>query len=171
MCFSIHLNVKQLMQDNFITAIESHLLATNISSKLIEFKLSELDLIAQNDTIMHKLTLLHHLGFKVAIDDFGTGFSSLSSLSLLTVSTVMMNHSCTENVLNEQNKQVIVNAIVKLSEPLNLTVVAKGVDNKQQLDFLVAKGCKQFQGHYIGASLTFDSFKSLLESEKYKFNK
>jgi len=169
--FSIALNIKHLMSDNFINTLKSHLLVTDIKSSLIEFNLSALDIIKKTDVILDRLTLLHNLDFKLAIDGFGVGNDSISTLSSLPISTVTINDSLIGNLLKEQSKQVIVNAIVTVCESLNLTVCIKDVENKQQLDFLIAKGCKQFQGHYISAALSLDSFKSLLESENAKLNK
>lgn len=168
---SIHLRPKQLLDEGFIKSIEWHLSVTGINATLIEFQLTEKVLFTQTDIVLNKLKELHKLGFRLAIDDFGVGYSSFSSLSILPISALTIDHSLLVNLLQEQNKQIIVNAIINISRSLNLTVAAKGVENMQQLNFLISTGCKQFQGPYIGEPLSVDRFKSLLESEKSKLNK
>jgi EAL domain-containing protein (putative c-di-GMP-specific phosphodiesterase class I)/GGDEF domain-containing protein/PAS domain-containing protein len=162
---SIHLHQKQLLDDNFLNVIKKHLSTTGINAKLIEFQITEVILSTGTNVLIERLKELHALGFRLAVDNFGTANCSFSHLYLLPFSALTIDNSHLENILDEQNEQVIVNAIINLSKSFNLTVIAKEVADKQQLDYLIAKGCHQFQGPFIGEPLSINHLISLIQRD------
>lgn len=167
---SLNISPKQLLQENFVTSIEKHLIETGIDPTLIEFEITETVLMTHTELVIRKLNALRQLGFRFSIDDFGTGYSSFSYLSILPVSALKIDQSFIVNLLDQHNQQVIVEAIINMGKLLNLDVIAEGVETKDQLNLLISMGCNQFQGYYIGQPLTNNHFQTRIKNEKLKFN-
>jgi len=159
---SINVSPKQLLQTDFISSIENYLAETKVDAKLVEIEITEGILLSHKTLVIEKLHKLRALGLCFAIDDFGTGYSSFSYLSVLPVSTLKIDQSFIANLMQDNNQQVIVSAIISMAEALRLEVVAEGVESQEQLQFLISKGCTQFQGYLVGTPMAKQEFQTLL---------
>jgi EAL domain-containing protein (putative c-di-GMP-specific phosphodiesterase class I) len=92
---------------------------------------------------------LRDAGVKISLDDFGTGFSSLMHLKRFTVDELKIDRSFISNVVNNENDFAIVEGLIGLANALNLTVVAEGIESRDQLDRLVSIGCGYGQGYFF----------------------
>jgi len=94
---------------------------------------------------------LKALGVHLSIDDFGTGYSSLSYLTSLPIGTLKIDHSFVMDIDRQDggNRGILAQAIISLGHSLNLNVIAEGVENESQLQFLKANGCDEAQGYYF----------------------
>ena len=90
---------------------------------------------------------LQALGVKVSIDDFGTGYSSLSYLKQLPIDTLKIDKSFIDNL--DADGEIIVNTIINMGKNLRFRVIAEGIENKQQLDYLKQQKCHEGQGYYF----------------------
>ena len=167
---SLNVSPKQLLQKEFTESIEKHLLETGVDVSLIEIEITETVLVSHMDLVINKLNQLRALGLRFAIDDFGTGYSSFSYLSILPVSTLKIDQSFISNLLEEKNQRVIVGAIINMGKSLELDVVAEGVESQEQLDFLIEKGCNQFQGYFVGTPLAPKNFQTVLANETIRLS-
>jgi EAL domain-containing protein (putative c-di-GMP-specific phosphodiesterase class I) len=93
----------------------------------------------------------------IAIDDFGTGYSSLSYLKRFPVDLLKIDRSFTTELPADADQCAIVSAIVALAHALELQVIAEGVENAEQREFLASCGCDFIQGHLTGAPLDADA--------------
>ncbi len=110
-----------------------------------------------------KLKLLRAGGVRVAIDDFGTGYSSLGRLAKLPVDTLKIDQGFISQVPGDPVSRKLVETIVSLARAFNLTTVAEGVENQDQLDFIWHMGCDQSQGYLHSPPLPAEEFMRLLE--------
>jgi diguanylate cyclase (GGDEF)-like protein len=113
--------------------------------------------------------ILHHLvnaGFGVALDDFGAGYSSLSHLRRFPLKALKIDRSFVREVARKESDAAIVGAIVGLARSLGIEPIAEGVENRQQRDALLAKGCYLMQGYYFSKPLPVDECTSLLRSRR-----
>ena len=161
----MNVSPKQLLQQDFTASLKRYLLETGIDANLIELEITETVLVSHTELVINKLNELRKLGFRFAIDDFGTGYSSFSYLSVLPVSTLKIDQSFIVNLLQQENQQVIVSAIINMGKSLNLDIVAEGIESVEQLNFLIGKGCNQFQGYFIGKPTTANDFQHILVNE------
>jgi EAL domain-containing protein (putative c-di-GMP-specific phosphodiesterase class I) len=102
------------------------------------------------------------MGLHLAIDDFGTGYSSLSALQQFPISTLKIDRTFVRDIGVDTDNAAIVRTIIQMARSLSLDVVAEGVENEGQLDFLRANGCDIVQGHLFGAPMSATAFRDLL---------
>lgn len=88
-------------------------------------------------------------GIRIAIDDFGTGHSSLAYLRHLPIDIMKIDRAFVHEAEQNPISQAIIRSIVSLSRALNLTVVAEGVESREQANMLREAGCDQLQGFYF----------------------
>jgi EAL domain-containing protein (putative c-di-GMP-specific phosphodiesterase class I) len=93
---------------------------------------------------------------RLSLDDFGTGYSSLSYLQRLPVTSVKIDKSFVEPLLNDDTAKAIVHAVVNLAHSLSLSVIAEGVDSGPVMEQLTALGCDALQGFYVASPMSPD---------------
>lgn len=159
---SINISAVQLEQDDFVQNFIGTLQQYGVNASVFELELTEQGLLKGQSEIIKKLRQLRALGVSVAIDDFGRGYSSLSYLQKFPVNTLKIDRSFVREIEAEQNETCIVDAIAMMAKGLNLHMVAGGVENLSQLDYLRNLGCSEVQGYLYGEALSAVDTLSLL---------
>ncbi len=139
----------QFTRSDMITDINTAIAYSGLDPKLLEIELTESLLLQDIELGIRILRDMKALGIQVAIDDFGTGFSSLSYLKRLPVDKLKIDRSFVKDLGVDAGDVAIVSAIITLSHNLNLTVVAEGVETRQQYDILHGFACNEAQGYLI----------------------
>jgi EAL domain-containing protein (putative c-di-GMP-specific phosphodiesterase class I) len=116
------------------------------------------------DRAICTLKAFKDMGIRLAIDNFGTGFSSLSNLRQFPVDTIKIDGSFFRDLSTQEEDRGIAQAIIAMGRTLSLSVIAQGVETKEQVDFLRERACDEFQGFYFSKALTADRFAELLEA-------
>ena len=159
---SVNLSLKQLRQLNFIARISSILRSHEISPTSLELEITETTLMENPERTIKLLDQLYGLGLHLAIDDFGTGYSSLSALQQFPISTLKIDKSFVRHVVTSPDDATIVDTIVQMGRNLNMDVVAEGVEDEGQLNFLQKLGCTYVQGLLFGDPMSADNYLELL---------
>lgn len=145
---SVNLSVRQFEQSNLFSIVKNVLKETNLLPEYLQLELTE-NLIIKNTELTYKTMMeLKGLGVNIAIDDFGTGYSSLGYLKNLPISTLKIDKSFVQEML-DVNTSAITNTIITLAQNLKLGVIAEGVETKEQADSLIAQNCFLMQGYYF----------------------
>jgi EAL domain-containing protein (putative c-di-GMP-specific phosphodiesterase class I) len=150
------------LEADFVPFIKEILLSTNASAKFIEIEITETVLLTEIELIVEKMNQLRELGFRFAIDDFGKGYSSFSYLCDLPVSTLKIDQSFTENLVENKSQQIVVSSIISMAKQLQLSVVVEGIETETQHKLLKKLGCSQFQGYFVGVPIAKKEFQMLL---------
>ena len=103
---------------------------------------------------LRTLHRLSDMGVGLAIDDFGTGYSSLSVLRQYPLDSLKIDGSFVRDLADNTDDREIVSAVVALAHNLGLKVVAEGVETREQLALLRARGCDLIQGYYLGRPMS-----------------
>lgn len=140
---SVNASVIQLHDSNFITTVEKILKETGLQAEYLNLEITESSAVKESDNILSTLQGLRKLGIEISIDDFGTEYSSLSRLNHLPVNRIKIDRSFINNLFKSEKDQALVRGMIHLSQTLGLRVVAEGVENKEQLEFLRKHGCDE----------------------------
>jgi len=167
---SINLSALQLVQPDFVDIVSSILTETGVRSKWIEFEITETVMIDNNDQVLKAITQLRNLGITFALDDFGTGYSSLNYLRKFPFDTVKIDKSLIEDIHHDEADYEIVEAIIALCHRLKKSVVAEGVELKEQLALLQKLHCNEIQGYFYSRPIEHEEFKELLKTGKWTKN-
>ena len=163
---SVNFSARQFQQSTFITDVERILKDTNLDPRWLELELTESSIMKDPEEAIEKLHELKLMGIKVAIDDFGTGYSSLNYLKRFPIDTLKIDKTFVSDVCKDPHDTAIVRAIINLGHALDLTVIAEGVETKEQLQYLSALECDVVQGFLFSKALSATAFEELLVEQK-----
>ncbi|TVM02860.1 MAG: hypothetical protein CV087_08200 [Candidatus Brocadia sp. WS118] len=160
---TVNLSVRQFKQQNLVNMIIRVLQETGLDPKYLELELTE-GIIMQNDTaILATLRELKSVGVLFSIDDFGTEYSSLSYLKRFPIDTLKIDRSFVQDITTNPDDAAIVTAIIAVAESLKLKIVAEGVENTEQADFLRELHCNNIQGYLYSQPLSAGDIDHLLQ--------
>jgi diguanylate cyclase (GGDEF)-like protein/PAS domain S-box-containing protein len=162
---AVNLSGRQFKGGQLVSYIRQLLSETGMSPKNLELEITESILMDNTDLAITTLNELSTMGMTLAIDDFGTGYSSLSYLKQFPLNVLKIDRSFVRDVNDDENDAAIVDAIIAMSHPLQLNVVAEGVETKEQLAFLQAHDCERVQGYYFSKPLGFSAFSQFIEQD------
>ncbi len=160
--FKLALNISSLQfhQTDILEKVRQQFPDSKLN-KHLEFELTETVMMNNVETNLKKLKTLATYNISLSIDDFGTGYSSLSYLHRFPVDTVKIDRSFVSNMEND-GQVGIVKAIIAMAHGMNIKVVAEGIENQWQYDFLKEEGCNIGQGYFLYRPMKKDQFQQLL---------
>ncbi|MGB5255409.1 MAG: EAL domain-containing protein [Sedimenticolaceae bacterium] len=156
---SVNLSARQLQNDSLVDDVRAILQMLDLAAEALDFELTESLLMDDATRSLKVMQALRSLGVGISIDDFGTGYSSLSYLKKFPIQTLKVDRSFVRDIVTDPDDAAIVKAILSLADRLKLQVVAEGVENLAQHEFLRREGCRQAQGYHYARPL--DSEKAL----------
>ena len=166
MRLSVNFSARQFQQPTFIADVAQILKDTNLDPRWLELELTESSIMKDPEQAIEKLHELKLMGIKVAIDDFGTGYSSLNYLKRFPIDTLKIDKSFVADVCKDPHDTAIVRAIINLGHALDVTVIAEGVETKEQLQYLSALECDVVQGFLFSKALSAKAFEELLVEQR-----
>ncbi|WP_078117760.1 putative bifunctional diguanylate cyclase/phosphodiesterase [Thiosocius teredinicola] len=157
---TMHVNVSahQLMQPGFVDQVQSALRDTGLPSDVLDLEMTESALIEDSKRAECLLGALAQIGVKIALDDFGTGFSSLSYLKHLPVNVIKIDKSFIDDLTHGERDGALVEAILTIGNRLGFDIIAEGVETEEQLNWLLAHGCRYLQGYHFSRPMTQTDF-------------
>ncbi len=159
---SVNLSVHQLRQGKLVSLVRQVLEETGLAPQWLELELTESQLLDSVEHIIVTFQQLRDLGVKMAIDDFGTGYSSLSYLRRFPVDYVKIDRAFISGLGDGTEDAAIIQAIISMAHSLGLKVVAEGVENQSQLEFLRSHGCDEVQGYLISRPIEATAMAGIL---------
>lgn len=162
---SVNISGKELTGGEFVDSVKKVLQETGADPHYLGIEITEGSLISTGKDIVDTITQLRNIGIKFSIDDFGTGYSSLSYLQSLPLHTLKIDRSFVNVIGNSHADAVLVDTIIMMARNLGLHVIAEGVENEQELEYLKKKGCTDYQGYYFSKPLPEELFLEMLISK------
>jgi diguanylate cyclase (GGDEF)-like protein/PAS domain S-box-containing protein len=160
---SVNLSASQFRQDDIVDMVRRTLLRTGCAAEDLVLEITESVVMENPEATVDTLRQLSAMGVRLAIDDFGTGYSSLSYLKRFPIHTLKIDRSFIRDIDVDSDDAEIVKAVIALAHVMNRNIVAEGVEDGVQLDFLRHHGCDQAQGYYFGKGVAYDEATRLLE--------
>jgi diguanylate cyclase (GGDEF)-like protein/PAS domain S-box-containing protein len=163
---AVNISAIEFHQDNFVDSVSQALIDSGLDAKYLQLEITESVLMRNADASATMLQQLRNMQVQIALDDFGTGYSSLSYLKQFPIDVLKIDQSFINDIQSVNDEAIIVSAIIGMANNLKLCVVAEGVENKTQLEFLKMKDCEEGQGYYFSPPLSGDLLAELLTENK-----
>jgi len=150
---AVNLSLGQLFQQDLVEMVEEILQRTKLTPKYLQLEITE-SMTMNIDQMTQLLHELKALGIQIAVDDFGTGYSSLSYLKDFPIDCLKIDRTFVRNVPHNPNDEALVSMIISMAKHLRLKVVAEGIEEVEQLSFLMDGGCDYIQGYLFSKPIS-----------------
>ncbi|MFZ2168251.1 MAG: EAL domain-containing protein [Methylococcaceae bacterium] len=155
---AVNISSKQFRQPKFCQKIAAILAEFEIATPRLTLEITENSLIEDIDETVKNLQELQSLGFAISIGNFGTSYCSPAYLKRLPLNQLKIDQSFIRDIFRDSNNAAIVETIIVMAKHLGLSVIAEGVETAEQMQFLLDRNCKGYQGHLFSCSLTEAEF-------------
>jgi len=163
---SVNISAIELDQSQLVNHVSDVLAETGLQSDLLVLEITESVLMQDADSSIGILQELKEMGVKLVVDNFGIGYSSLGNLKRLPLDALKIERSFIRNISKDSDSAAVITAIIALAKSLNLSVMAVGVETKEQFDFLYATQCCRAQGDLFSKPVNAENLFLLLEQRK-----
>ncbi|MCF2950345.1 EAL domain-containing protein [Paraglaciecola aquimarina] len=165
---AVNISPVQFARPDFLNNVTEVLEITGLPAQNLELEITEGVIIYNEVETLETLKALKDLGVKLAIDDFGTGYSSLSYLKKFNIDKLKIDQSFVGHIASDSADKSIVKAIIELGRNLQLTLIAEGVEELEQLTVLQDMGCDEIQGYYFSRPLAEQDFIQFMQNYHVK---
>lgn len=159
---AVNLSARQFDSNDILDDIARVLDDTRLPPELLELEITEGMVIRDPERAARRLSAIKSMGVRLAIDDFGTGYSSLGQVKRFPVDTLKVDRSFIRDLPAHTEDRAITEAIIAMAHTLSLTVIAEGVETRDQADFLRAHACDEIQGFYFSRPVPPGPFAEIL---------
>ncbi|WP_179998450.1 EAL domain-containing protein [Acinetobacter sp. YH12239] len=161
---SINVVAQQIHRGEFLNFIDQAVLKYSLKPEFIEFELTESSLLDKSSHVFDLLDQIKDKNFSIALDDFGTGYSSLAYLADYPIDTLKIDRAFISKIGTRKNN-AIVDAIISMGKAMGMKLVAEGVEDLEQIEYLRKQGCDYFQGYYFSKPLNAIDSTQYLKNE------
>ena len=160
---SINLSARQFRDPRLKATIADIVGETGCDPHRMQIEITESMLVGDDATTAETLGTLTALGFSIAIDDFGTGYSNLATIQRHPIDTLKIDRSF---IATLETQPALAELIIGMCHLLDLTTIAEGVETEEQLSWLRARNCREYQGYLFSPAIPADAFGDLLEHQR-----
>ncbi len=160
---SVNVSARQIKLGLNVDDIIDLLQELSLPPERLTLEITESLLMEDTESTLMWLNQVRSAGIKLSVDDFGTGFSSLSYLKRFPVNSLKIDQSFVRDVITDTEDAALIRAIIKLAETFALDVIAEGVEQREQLEFLNQHQCYLIQGYYFSRPLSNDDLIGFLK--------
>ncbi|TVS00257.1 MAG: EAL domain-containing protein [Rhodospirillales bacterium] len=161
---SLNVTPRQFREPSFADKLCRALSAADIPGAMVQLDITESLLVADSRHTRDTMDRLKRFGVRLAIDNFGTGGATLSHLSRLPVDAIKIDASLIKALPGDSGNVALVQAMIAMAQRLNIKVIAEGVEQEAELQFLRLHGCNLAQGYYFSRPLDVDATVSFLSA-------
>lgn len=162
---AVNISAVQFRNQNLVEVVASVLKKTGLSPDCLTLEITESAVMQNVEAAVGTMKRLSAMGIRLSIDDFGTGHSSLSYLKRFPLHELKIDKSFITDVATSRGDATIAEAIIALSHGLKLNVVAEGVENSRQVEFLRERGCDEMQGFLLAPPMPAEAFSKFLGAQ------
>lgn len=163
----INMSARQFMQADLVQQIESLLQKNQLEPRYVDLEITETIAMQDAEKTIEQMHQLKQLGVHLSLDDFGTGYSSLSYLHRFPLDVLKIDRSFVKDIEGRDGDGEIARAVIAMAKSMNMEVIAEGVEDHTQLEFLRHHGCNLVQGYLISRPVKADDFEALLTSPQH----
>jgi diguanylate cyclase (GGDEF)-like protein len=160
---AVNLTARQFFDEQLLDDVQAILQTSGMQAAFLELEIAESLLIQNVENTARILAGLKALGVRIAIDDFGIGYSSLALLERFPLDSIKIDRSFIRGLTGATEDGGLADAIIAMGRSLSMTVVAQGVETREQAEFLRVHACDELQGFYFKRPLPAREFTRLLQ--------
>jgi diguanylate cyclase (GGDEF)-like protein len=153
---SVNLSSRQFRSEGLFEVVSEALRSSGLAAQLLELELTESLLVENVEHAMGVMGRLKAIGTAISIDDFGTGYSSLGYLKRFPIDSLKIDRSFVRDIATSPKDAAIVKAICGLARSLGIGLIAEGVEEAWQVEFLRGRHCTEMQGYLFSRPLPAD---------------
>jgi diguanylate cyclase (GGDEF)-like protein len=146
---AVNLSAVQFKSHGLSRTVINALAGSGLASGRLQLEITESVLLLNNESTLDTLRQLRALGVRISMDDFGTGYSSLSYLRSFPFDKIKIDRSFVHDLSSNEESRAIVRAVVGLGSSLGMPTTAKGVETREELDYMKRQGCTEAQGYFF----------------------
>ncbi|EFN0011669.1 EAL domain-containing protein [Escherichia coli] len=161
---SVNLSALHFRSNQLPNQVSDAMQAWGIDGHQLTVEITESMMMEHDTEIFKRIQILRDMGVGLSVDDFGTGFSGLSRLVSLPVTEIKIDKSFVDRCLTEKRILALLEAITSIGQSLNLTVVAEGVETKEQFEMLRKIHCRVIQGYFFSRPLPAEEIPGWMSS-------
>ncbi|WP_448624702.1 putative bifunctional diguanylate cyclase/phosphodiesterase [Geodermatophilus sp. URMC 64] len=163
----VHVNIsaRHLAEDGFSELVSEALAESGLAPERLELEITESTALFAAEATLHSVAVVTEQGVTLALDDFGTGYSAITALHRLPIHTVKIDRSFVADVVHEPSTAALVHGLLQLGRGMGLQVIAEGIEDLDQADWLLRHGCAMAQGFAFGRPAPLPSPAELLIRE------
>ncbi len=163
----VHVNIsaRHLAEEGFSDLVASALAESGLDPMRLELEITESTALFAAEATLHSVAVVTEAGVTLALDDFGTGYSAITALHRLPIHTVKIDRSFVADVVHEPATAALVQGLLQLGRGMGLQVIAEGIEDLDQADWLLRHGCAMAQGYAFGRPAPLPSAAELLIDE------
>ncbi len=158
LAMSVNVSIRQFQEVDFSERTLAIVSETGADPQKLRLEITESLLVADMEDVIRKMSKLSVVGISFSLDDFGTGYSSLFYLQKMPLAELKIDRSFVNELITNENHRAIARAIITLAHSLNLHVIAEGVEQGDQRDFLYQEGCNSYQGFLFSRPMSRADF-------------
>jgi EAL domain-containing protein (putative c-di-GMP-specific phosphodiesterase class I) len=166
--FSVNISATEFLHRDMAEVVDRILQQSDADPRWFTLELTESMLLNETPSVLDAFMRLRDLGVGLSIDDFGTGYSSLRLLETFPITEIKIDRSFVRELASSKSKIVIVRAVIDLGRALGLTVVAEGIETREQHALLAEMGCPVGQGYLFGRPCDSERFLVDLGSQHHQ---
>jgi diguanylate cyclase (GGDEF)-like protein/PAS domain S-box-containing protein len=163
---AVNLSPVQVRSSSLFALVKRILDDTGLPAARLELEVTETLLLDASAQVDETLKALKSLGVRIALDDFGTGYSSLSYLRKYRFDKIKLDRSFVAGIDTDPDSLAIVDAIIKMTRDLRISLTIEGVETKAQLEKLRERGCREVQGYLISRPGSTEQARAMLETQR-----
>jgi EAL domain-containing protein (putative c-di-GMP-specific phosphodiesterase class I) len=163
---AVNVSALQFRSERFADNVLRMVQHAGLAPNHLELEITESTVMEDPDRALRVIQPLRKAGVRLAIDDFGCGHSSLAALSKLPFDVIKIDQQFVRSLeRGDAQAAAIIEMILALARTLDMEVVAEGVERREDMDFMTARGCHWVQGFLVGAAVPAPEFADLLRRQ------
>ena len=162
---SFNVSTRQFQHSNILEELSEKLQSSSVNPSKIYIEITESIMMESLSKTIEQLSKIKELGVKISMDDFGTGYSSLAYLQKFPIDSLKIDKSFVDEIRNDGKETVLFNTILSMGKNLGLNIVAEGIEEEYQLEYLKRKNCPYYQGYYFSKAIREEEFIKLVKQQ------
>lgn len=164
---AVNISPQQFRAGSLAKDVQRALTSSGLPCEQLELEITESLLMQDSDAPLQLLKDLSNRGIKIALDDFGTGYSSLSYVRRFPLQVLKIDRSFIYNLETDKNNKTLVDAIIAMAHSLGLGIVAEGVENESQIEYLREREVDIIQGFFFSPPVPAEKFRMLVQDDEF----